>query len=139
MNLHQTPEDIIKAATPEQRILWNQIYLMFGEKIGISQFEFTGQIAGNELSIFAAGRYYLALEMSMHSTAAHSATPGLVILHNRLNAGISSLAKNVIAYNTATNTMNYYSQDIIVKNMHFSRLALTIYTYISFKGYRITY
>ena len=36
---HQTPEQILQAATPEQKILWNSVFLRFGENLAINQIE----------------------------------------------------------------------------------------------------
>ena len=67
MNYHQTPEDIIKSASPEQRLLWNFIFLNFGVNISISQFFYIGGIAGSELTTYNANKLYLAYDLTISS------------------------------------------------------------------------
>lgn len=142
-NLHQTPEEIIKAATPEQRVLWNYIFLTFGERVSISQLNYSGVVAATEFLTYTARKLYLALEFGYSNTIATNLIP-LVNVYNEANAVKMILSNNTHCVywdaTAAAAVVNNMGNSGVANNFYFSRIAphATI-TYIKFIGYRLQY
>lgn len=138
MNYHQTPEDIIRAATPEQRILWNYIFLRFGEKIALQQVFYYGNLAGSEFLIYSANKLYIALQLSLTFTlGAANATASYVSFFNELN--VLATGGNAVqpAWDTTAAAYKYGNNDYNSKNEVFARILATNYSQIKFIGYRL--
>lgn len=136
---HQSVEDILRAATPEQRILWNYIFLRFGERISISQYCFSGTIAG-ELTVYTARKIYLAYEMQYsYNGSSVTTSSGRVMAYDELNAFNFSLDNSYPAWDATAAAMRYLPQTGVIKNIWFSRIVAGLYNTIHFKGYRIIY
>lgn len=139
MNLHQTPEEIIKAATPAQKILWNYIFLNFGERIGITQLYYQGAIAGSEFLTYTLGKHYLALNVFFSGAGAASGANNLISLYDRANA-INGYINNQTSLFDPVAAANEYGQfSYMTEALHFSRLIINNWTYIRFIGYKISY
>jgi hypothetical protein len=139
MKLHQTPEEIIKNATAEQRILWNSIFLQFGEKIGISQLHFIGQVATSEFIIYNASKHYLCLSL-IAGCSDTSPQPlwGNVTLFDAANGVSNYLNVTTPIWNTTGALEEGVLNTIQAKNFLCSRFTFNIYSHISFLGYRIS-
>lgn len=137
MNFHQTTEDIIKNATAEQRILWNSIFLKFGDKIGVSQFEYCGAVAGGEFLIYNQNKLYFALELAFgpHFEANTAPAANLYDSNNVIMFGLT----NAMEFWNAT-TVARVSNSLLVQstNLIFSRVVVFVYTQIKFIGYRLS-
>jgi len=138
MNFPQTPEEIIKNASAEQRISWNYIFLRFGAKIGISQFYFHEGIAGSEFLIYSANKLYLALDLTFYGSSGMNAVVGYVTLYNEANA-IRSISQNsMLSWDATAAAFKYISNNVYDKNLCFSRIVATVYGGIKFCGYRLS-
>jgi len=138
MNYHQTPEEIIKNATAEQRILWNYIFLRFGERVGISQFAYFGSIAGSgELIVYDARKMYLALVFAGSSGSITNA-PCSINIFDEGNVLIDQPASNFSYWDTAAAGQRIGGSSFELRTLLFSRIAANAYAYTRFIGYKLT-
>jgi len=131
---------LLKNATPEQAILWNSIFLAFGDKIAISQLYYLGQMGGTEFSIYNANKMYLCLDswFTVDSGQAEDAARFSAIIYDRNNVESGSLNNTAMSYNTTTPAMLFLSNTIKAQNYIFSRLAFQNLFYMKFIGYRLS-
>jgi len=137
-NIAQSIDDIIKNATPEQKVLWQAIRQITGENAAIQQLNYIGTIAGSEFLTYSANKLYLSLELKFGSGAISAGAAG-VQLYNPVNIVSFICGDNSIAWNATGAVMNYISNIIEVKNIIFSRLVAGNYIYMSFTGFKIIY
>lgn len=138
MNYHQTIEDILKAATPEQKILWNFMFLQFGERLAASQLYYCGAIAGSEFVTFVARKLYLYYQIEVNGLAG-SATPG-ISLFNEINVQVHAIAAFSSYWDVAAAAPRASGMSLPSYNGYFSRIAiLGGSTQFKIIGYRITY
>lgn len=139
---HQSVEDILKAATPEQKILWNYVFLQFGERIAVSQYFFTGNVVGAELSTYVARKIYLCyqLDWTVASTAA-IAIPQILTFYDENNILFDLMRVGLPYWDATAAALRFtYDHSITKSSFYFSRLAGTAPSErIKFIGYRITY
>lgn len=132
---HQTIEDILRAATPEQKLIWNYLFLRFGERISISQFVYTGLIAGSELTNYSATKIYLGYEIIWNGfNTAQTSMPQSVLYDNN-NVIFLEISEGAAAWDATAAVMRYSAPSIKFKNLWFSRITGT--SRIHFIGYRI--
>lgn len=136
---HQSVEDILKAATPEQKILWNDVFTRFGDRCAVSQLVVRG--VPGELGTYVARKVYLAYQLT--GTPNVAALGGAGFNRIELMDEANNLQNNLITMsvywdNTAAAFRNVPST-IGVNNLIFSRLVLSGYQHVIFIGYRITY
>jgi hypothetical protein len=136
---HQSVEDILKAATPEQRLTWNDIFLKFGERCAISQYVFTGPAsAANELQTYAARKIYLPYKFVCDPAFTVATT--VVDVYNENNVIYYKIMTNASYWDATAAAARYgYVTTRELDLIYFSRLVLSAALYISFIGYRITY
>ena len=134
---HQSIEDILKAATPEQKLLWNYIFLRFGERVPITQLYYAGALG--EFSLYNANKLYVAYSLDLQSNGASVAGFPNVVLFNELNAVHASIS-NIAAYWDATAAaVRFGGNNISLSNYWFSRILINGgYSTIRFIGYRIS-
>lgn len=137
---HQSVEDILKAATPEQKIIWNDIFLRYGERISVSQLYIKGNLG--ELNQYVARRMYLAYQLTMTDrvTGGFSASFARVEFYDEDNV-MQNMAANLTMYWDATAAAVRVASNILtIQNALFSRIVGgTGYTGCYFIGYRIIY
>lgn len=139
MNFHQTPEEIINSATAEQRILWNYIFLHFGEKIGLQQFYYSGAIPASEFLIYSATKMYLGLYLIFGSHGvAQTGVNGTIEFFDQANATQGLRGNNYPVWETTAAVLKYSAGAFIISNMLFSRLVATMYGSMTFIGYRLS-
>lgn len=136
---HQSIEDILRAATPEQRLLWNHIFLRFGERVSISQYYYRGSAsAGNELLTYSANKMYLAYDLKFGAVTTGSLTLNPVVLYDENNATFLQLRNNVVYWDATAAIEKFVANHIEIKNVLFSRYLNSInYVSMQFIGYRI--
>lgn len=135
---HQSIEDILKTATPEQKIIWNDLFLRFGEKISISQFVANGSPAATGLEIFQARYIYFAYQfMFGRNSGVPSNGYSHTILYNESNSINFVLDQNVYFWDTTAAAYKSGQQTTIFKNIWFSRISTASVDYLKFIGYRI--
>lgn len=138
-NFHQSPEEIIKGATPEEKLIWNQIFLLGGDRLTISQLYYCGAVAGTDFLTYRARRLFLAYTLNYSATITGAANVKTVTFYNELDI-INFVCHNLnIIWNATAAAPNYHINDGFINNIYFSRLAIVGPVYIKFIGYRITY
>ncbi len=140
-DLHQTPEEIIKAANPEQRILWNYLLLLCGERLSISQLYYQGAIAGSEFVTFRARRLYFAYNFEAGRDSPYADSNGaMVSFYDQNNALSFNIMGAYPSWNAALALMWYSTYNTANKNLYFSRILNNgVFLYMKFNGYRIVY
>lgn len=139
-NFHQSTEEIIKNATAEQRIIWNQLFLMCGDRMSIAQLSYQGASAGSEFVTYRARRLFFALQVSFgHTNGAGQTNQPVITLHNAADAAFFYLPLSTGFWNGTTAALNYLPTYFESHNLWFSRLVLSVYGAMSFIGYRIVY
>jgi hypothetical protein len=139
---HQSVEDILRAATPEQRLLWNYIFLNYGERPGISQFVYYGPVTGTaELANYVARKMYFAYQLTvLNTTFGVGASAGGMMLYNEANVAIGLLGDAGAYWDATAAAPRIFNVAQQVENMIFSRLSGSgTTTLVQFVGYRITY
>lgn len=138
MNFHQSVEDILKTATPEQRLMWNNIFLRYGERASLSQYVYTGLITGSELGTYVARKMYFAYSLLMSYQSANAAQQFLR-LYSESNAEMINLSSSVPVWDVTAAAIKYQSPSYKYDNLLFSRIFAQGADYCIFIGYRITY
>jgi hypothetical protein len=140
-NFHQSIEDILKAATPEQKIFWNDIFLRFGERCAIRQFVYTGIILGSAIATYVARQMFFGYQLNINGqNGGTSVSPGSITFFDENNVLNGQASNNVMAWNATTAVMNYTVNSAQINNILFSRAGGNgIWTHINFIGYRFTY
>lgn len=137
MNFHQTPEEIINHATAEQRILWNHIFLRFGENVAIQQLYFLGPSAGIEFATYSANKMYLALSLAISGVSPASATLGEAAIYNEANVLSFIICENMPVWDTTAAALKYSQNAVHFGNILFSRITVSSLR-IKFIGYRLS-
>jgi hypothetical protein len=137
MNFHQSVEEILKTATPEQRLIWNYIFLRWGERVPISQFVYMGTVAGaGELLVYSARKLYFAYQLETAQDAT-SASGFFMRLYDENNA-VFFTVRNMFPYWDATAAgLKYVNGNCTSYNNYFSRLEFNAVDRVKFIGYRL--
>lgn len=135
---HQSVEDILKAATSEQRLLWNYVFLRWGERVPIAQLFFQGALAGSEFSVYSANKIYVAYQLGIRGGTAGGVQSAIALLYNELNVQFYVLADNTVYWDATAAAVRYMSNNTQNNNLWFSRIVLQNVSDISFIGYRLT-
>jgi hypothetical protein len=139
MNFHQTPEEIIKNASPKDRILWNSIFLQYGDRIALSQLYFCGNPAGGEFMNYFNNKLYFALKFRAGSNGNASITTAKIDFYNDVDAVQLTIAKNSAVWDTTAANIKFTANYIDIESQIFSRLVMTNYAFINFIGYRLNF
>ena len=131
--------------TPEQVIFINWFYSQFDNRsaanrqiINVEPIFYMDIIGINEFTIYAATKLYLCLEFEADYRGA--ADPGVagIYFYNEANAGICYAENNAVVWDTTAASIKYVPNQLIYKNLYFSRLLSFTYSSMKFIGYRIT-
>jgi len=140
-NVHQSINEIIEAATPAEKILWQQIRLFTGERAAVQQFYHYGGIG--ELQVFDATKLYFATELEISiggAAAVPYASMGYVKLKNAADLWIDTLGSYAAFWDATAAAAKYVSMKTAYKNMIFGRLEVgAYYSIMKVIGYKITY
>lgn len=136
--LHQTPEEIIKNADAPQRIVWNHIFLTFGERATIRQLCLFGVAAG-ELFTYQARKMYFAYEI-FFTGSMYSANFPYMLYYDENNVSNYGATNSAILWDITAAAPKSYSNSMTHTNMLFSRVTTNFgIGSVKFIGYRITY
>jgi len=136
---HQSIEDILKTATSEQKILWNEIFLRYGDRIAISQAVFNAALP-NELTTYVAGKMFFAYQLTFtYNQVGIIGGAGQMLLYDELNSIKGSYANTFIYWDVTAAAVRGLMYPIDLKNVLFSRVSAGLYSYVNLIGYRITY
>ena len=138
-NIHQSIEEIIKNASPEQKILWQQVRLISGENAAVQQFYFEGTNLNAPFNTYVAGQIWLALKVE-YSYNTFSSGIFNVVFFDQDNVQTFAATNNSMAWNTTAAAFNFFANTIKRKNVFFGRAAASLSPcYTSFIGYKIVY
>lgn len=137
--LHQSLEDIINASDSAQRILWNEIFLKFGERIAVTPEIYSGILAGAELQTYTARKIHFAYQVSFGMVNATAASHPYIQFMDENNAQHFISFNNSLVWNVTGAVINYDANNYVEKNIWFSHVNNDQYTQIRFIGYRITF
>lgn len=134
-------EEIISTATPAQRIIWNNILLMTGERAAIQQYFYSGVIGATELITYVARTIYFNYEMLLaNDTSDAEAAPQYVNVYDENNVVKMMLSNVSPVWNTTGAAKNFTFNTMKVENIYFSRLAVAAgIEFIQFAGFKIVY
>jgi len=136
---HQGIEEIFSAASPEQKILWREMFLKFGENISVRPFFWQGldSSANNEFGTYKARMIYLVYEIEIAHRTSNS-FPVNFVTYDENNAGFFQVTPNYTAFYNGTTAQPVYGwSSAVVKNTYFSRYLLAAQHYIRLIGFRI--
>lgn len=136
---HQSVEEILKAATPEQRLLWNDIFLKFGERCAISQYVFTGLLGGSRFASYTARRIFVSYECVLTTNFPLTATSSNLAIYDENNAAIYSAGNLIPVWDVTAAAMRYIQNPVDLNNIYFSRIVQGSYLWIKFIGYMVNY
>jgi hypothetical protein len=138
MNFHQNIEQILAAATPEQKILWNYVFLRWGERIGITQLVQWNLIG--DLAVYSANKMYLAYQVQISSgtTPQVAVITQMTAMYDETNTLMDYLGQIQPYWDTTAAGPKYLISGISYKNLLFSRLTATSGIITSFIGYRLS-
>lgn len=138
MNYHQTIEEILATSTPEQKIIWNYLFLRYGERISIRQFYYSGSTAGTDINVYSANKIYFAYKILASCNAvAQSAITSFVSLYDDANNMDLTFGNNPAFWDTTAAAFKVIVQQTQVENVIFSRLAVAMHNFVKVTGYQI--
>lgn len=137
---HQSVEDILKAATPEQRLLWNYVFLRWGERVAISQFLRIASTVG-ELGVYSANKLYLCYSLEISGSNGVPGAAGVTCaIYDETNTIFQYLRNVETEWDVTAAAFRYTPNNARTQNLYFSRLDLTgsAYSAVKFIGYRLS-
>lgn len=140
---HQNIKQILSAATPEQKIIWNDVFLTFGENIGISQFHWRGQFQGmgmTPLETANANIYYLCYSLVLINELNLQNTTSSVTFSDRFGAFLFGDIVSTVYYDpVVTPPRNRYNAKTVkYENLYFWYIEPVRINAGIFTGFRIT-
>lgn len=128
-------------ATPAQINLWKAVSAIWPFQPFVDTLTplyFCGPIAGSEFLTYNANKIYLCLEgIISGSSYVFQAGGGYTALYDMGDAVKGILTNECGSLNVTSDGFNYILLPISVKNIWFSRIALTTYNNLCFNGYRL--
>lgn len=136
---HQSVEDILKAATPEQKILWNHVFLRFGERVSVSQYYYSGMLTGSELATYVARKMYLGCQVMFSSNS--TAGTGFQLFDENNVANNWILVGGYAYWDATAAALRTLNGSKTEHNLLFSRATIIsgLAQHIQFIGYRLIY
>lgn len=135
---HQSVEDILRAATPEQRILWNYVFLRWGERVPIAQLYYNGNPAGTEFLTYSARKIYIAYSLFMSSDGVALATIPQTLLRDDADVTNNSCRSLESYWDATAAAARFVCEQAVIHNVWFSRLIPQGHNGMTFIGYRIS-
>ena len=137
MNPDISVKEIIKNATAREKIIWNNVFNTFGERVAVSPFYFCGDAAGTEFMTYNARRLYFVLEFEMEPTMI-ALNPCNIAIYDHLDNYIMAYC-NIGAFWVSGGVPDYFINNVIkVENFLMSRFE--VYngsTYIKLLGFKL--
>jgi len=138
---HQSIEDILKTATSEQKILWNDLFLRYGQNISISQFYQSDINSGmSELLTYSARKIYFAYQLDVLGGGGLFANTNDIKIYD-VNNVVSRIITHLFTpyYDTAFAGVRYVQNNNTFRNIIFGRLDISTAPQNRFTmiGYRI--
>lgn len=138
-NTHQSIDEIIRAASPAEKVLWQQVLLICGERAAVRQLYYCGAIVGSEFLTYSANKLYLCLNVEYsYSVGTSVANGGLITYYDELNAIEFYGHKNNPIWDATAAGQKHTSINFETHNIYFGRIGASIFSHIKFIGYRLT-
>lgn len=140
-NIHQSIEDLLKDASADFKILWQQARLLTGENAAVRQFSYIGPLVGSELLTYSANKYYLATKLKLSYSRGDSATTsgGNAQIHDHNNILCFALSNCATVWDITGALIRYTAITIETENIAFGRIGdRYLYDYVQFTGFRFT-
>ena len=134
----QSIEDVLKAASPEQLILWQQLRLITGQNAAIRQLYYQGPIAGSEFLTYLNTKLYVCLKLFSTYDVFYTGG-GNITLYDQSNAANCKITNQAPFWNITAATTGAAFNAIDIKDFYFSRITNSLYSHMIFIGYRIIY
>lgn len=132
--------ELYKCATPETKLIFDHLYLKFGDSLSISRFCYTGVINSTFWLTFTARRLFLALYVSFgHGGAVLNTSSPQVSFYDETDTIFYQSNQSNIMMNDTLQLVRYNGMNIYERNIYFSRILKTHYDYINFIGYEIRF
>lgn len=140
---------LIAEMTPEQKIMCQDFYSKFDNRsaanrriINVIPYAYTGNIAGTDLTTYAANIMYICLNLiaSTNALGGTAVTGGMISFYDEANTQyFNGFNKNPMWDATAA-AANIWYNNINISNIYFSRIndPATMYAKIKFIGYKVT-
>lgn len=107
--------------------------------INVEPMLYQGPIAGTEFLVYDATKMYLCYRAGFDvNSASTNPFSGYIIFNNENNVSIMFWTNSSVFYNAAAATERAFTLPFMIKNIYFSVINISIYTQMSFNGYRIT-
>lgn len=140
-------DSLIADMTPAQKILMQQFYSNFDSGggvankkiINIEPYYYQGGAAGGELTVYAATKMYICLELDIAGTANGTWNNPGIHLWDETNTEIFNSKTVSMYWDTTAIAVGYAGIAYKFTNFYFSRFSLTGNgSYYKFIGYRVT-
>lgn len=123
--------------SPEQDNLWSRV-CTFANILDIVPLYYTDAIAGSEFLTYAANKLYVALNLEVSYSLSSAVTnPALLTIYDQANAVCFYGVNTKPVWDTLVPEVKYCENNYLKTDFYFSRIAVTIFNYIHFNGYRI--
>jgi len=130
-NFHQSIEDMIRGATPEQRILWNYVFYKFGENIAVEQFYYVG--VTNPFGTTPVGLHYLAYNIELSSNNHNDVNPAWATFLDETLTQIFTLQNS----SAGDVTIGFAENNAETKNIIFRRFSVNVFTHCKIQGFKL--
>jgi hypothetical protein len=140
-------EDILRpTTTPERANFINNFYSRFNIQGGaahkkilnVEPLFYEGLIAGTEFLVYAITKLYITYQIKFNGGIQFSDTPCYSNVYDENNAVVFMISNQMNWWQNNTNVNRYNANDAVENNFYFSRLDVSVLTYMMFNGYRIT-
>jgi hypothetical protein len=140
-----TLQNLIRpTTTPEQLLFLDWFYIQFDFRtiganrhiVNVEPLFFQGAIAGTEFLAYAATKLYICYDVMFVAADGNTAQFANVITYNEADAANGRFSND--DFEGHEQDAEYFPDDLRIQNLYFSRVAVQVYDYIKFIGYRIT-
>lgn len=129
--------EIMRSATAEQKIVWNDLYSKFGERLAVVPLYYSGVTESAPFYNLIARRIYFAY--SIQTGAAETKNALVPVIFDDENGN-----SVMYAYNRAIAVSPQYNANaLLIENIYFARCQITngtpLFHFIKFVGFAINY
>ncbi len=134
--------EIFKSASPEQKILWNDVNFRFPQNAAITQTYQKGQnSAWHQINFYIARTIWVIYQIrfSIFTNGVQS-LPVWIGIYDENNTLCEKITSSNLVWNTTGSTINYYFNTITINNFWCGRIVVTDGTlYSSYIGYKLQF
>lgn len=139
-NIHQSIDEIIKASSSEEKIIWQHVRLITGENAAIQQLYYAGLVAGSVYATYVARTIYFAYSITV-GRSNNQQVPGIRFsVYNELNGLVLQLSNHSNIWNATAAAVHSYANSFDLRNIIFGKIENSGgYDYVKIIGYKIVY